>query len=77
MPKKRDAAEEKLRKLELEKLATKEAIQEFLDKKWERFKGDVGAWVIRTAALLVFAGIVKLFFYAVKQGWIKAEDVIK
>lgn len=51
----------------VEKMAIKEALQEWLDKKWEETCRQFGLWSIRTLALLAFVAFIYLLLWA--YGW--------
>lgn len=73
MPRKTQA-EKKVRQMELDKVVAKEALREFINLKWDQFQTWVGAWVIRILMLTVFALIIRLFFWLMQKGYLKAED---
>lgn len=74
----RSRSEQKLEKIELDKVAVKEAIREFLAEQFKQFTTELGSrvlvWILWLARLAVFFVVVKLFFYALEKGWIKIED---
>lgn len=45
----------------IDKLAVKEAIDEWMDRKWAETQKSVGKWFIRLVALAVFGFFVKMF----------------
>jgi hypothetical protein len=53
----------------IDKLAVKEALQEWLDKKWDETCLKFGRWSIRALALLAFGAFV--FFLLWANGWHK------
>lgn len=50
------------------KRIVKEALSEWLDKKWGEFEGRVGRWSIHGFALMTFTVVVVLFLKV--KGWI-------
>lgn len=53
----------------IDKLAVKEALQEWLDKKWAETQQSIGKWVIRSLALLLFSAFIYLILWS--NGWHK------
>ena len=58
---------ENLAKVELEKMALKEGLQEWLDKKWDETCRVFGLWSIRSLSLLLFVAVIWLILKS--QGW--------
>lgn len=53
----------------IDKLAVKEALQEWLDKKWDETCRNFGKWSIMTLGLLAFGAFVYFILWA--NGWHK------
>ena len=53
--------------LEMDKMALKEGLQEWLDKKWDETCRIFGLWSIRTLGLLLFFAFIWLILKS--QGW--------
>ncbi|MDE2103271.1 MAG: hypothetical protein KGL39_38855 [Patescibacteria group bacterium] len=75
MTKKKTPLEENIQQVELQKMAFKEAANEFLEAKWDKVLKNVGKWFLHGLILFFFAGFVKLFFWLIEKGYIKWEDI--
>ncbi len=53
----------------MDKVAVNEAINEWLDRKWKKSLQNIGLWILRAAALLLFTGLIK--FVLNSEGWHK------
>lgn len=70
MSKKEKAVKQNLDQIDLNKIAVKEAIDEWMNRNWKKTEQNVGKWVIRLVALSIFSALIYFLLWA--NGWHKA-----